>query len=60
MFHHRHFPRELVLSAASQIVTVKADVIWPVEAAAAAGVALALATVHAVVVEAQGDSLAVH
>ena len=48
MIHHRHYPRELVLSALSQVyAAVMVRVIWPEEMAATAGVALALAMVHA-------------
>ena len=48
MIHHRHYPRELVLSALSQVyAAVMARVIWPEEMAATAGIALALAMVRA-------------
>ena len=47
MIHHRHYLRELVLSALSQVyAAAMARVIWPEEMAATAGVALALAKVH--------------
>ena len=47
MTPHRHYPRELVLSALYQTVVVKVHDVWPVELAATAGVAQTRAVVCA-------------
>ena len=46
MTPHRHYPRELVLSALYQTVVVKVHDVWPVELAATAGVAQTRAVVR--------------